>query len=288
MKRGIIIIGLGHEFYGRMAHNLAASIKAAELTMPVALVHDESALKLLHHFNLEKTFDILIPTNEFADGNYLKAKTHLFDLSPFEETIYLDADMIWLKKKPSELFDELKDCSFTMINEGVIYFENPLEIAGAYRPWADVNEIKKEYGLQTGLMYNQRSELIYFRDTLANKVFFDKAKEIFSNPKVKPVEFAGSVPDELAFNIAGALLKHYPHQVGYRPVFWQHINPRRIVGIPEVMETYYSYSMGGNRALEVMKRNYNLLAEHCFRKINLLYPWKFMDKRRYLPQRKLI
>ena len=50
---------------------------------------------------------------------YLKAKTHIYDLSPFDETIFLDVDMIWNpKKKPEDLFEELKNLNFTMCNEG--------------------------------------------------------------------------------------------------------------------------------------------------------------------------
>ena len=42
-------------------------------------------------------------------------------ISPFDETIFLDVDMIWNpKKKPEDLFEELNNPDFTMCNEGYV------------------------------------------------------------------------------------------------------------------------------------------------------------------------
>lgn len=62
LKQGIILIATGHPYYGRMAYNLALTIKACE-EFPVALVHNDSAIKHLND-SQRGIFDMLIPTTK--------------------------------------------------------------------------------------------------------------------------------------------------------------------------------------------------------------------------------
>ena len=126
-EKGILLIALGHPIYGKMAAALAASIKVAQTETPVVLYcNDKSVSRLMD--GEKKLFDKMITMPEdyyIVNGveKYLKAKTHIYDLSPFDETIFLDVDMIWNpKKKPEDLFEELKNLNFTMCNEGYVDF----------------------------------------------------------------------------------------------------------------------------------------------------------------------
>ena len=115
LDKGIILIATGHAGYGRMAYNMAVTIKAVE-EIPIAVVCDDTALSHLTD-DQKKIFDFLIPLPiTYRTG--FGAKLHLDELTPFEKTMYVDVDMLWLGRKPSELFTDLNGISFTAITEG--------------------------------------------------------------------------------------------------------------------------------------------------------------------------
>ena len=124
-EKGILLIALGHPIYGKMAAALAASIKATSQEIPIVLYCSEQSTSRLMEGE-KKLFDqMLIMPEEYYITNgverFLKAKTFVYDLSPFDETIFLDVDMIWSpKKKPEDLFEELNNLDFTMCNEGYV------------------------------------------------------------------------------------------------------------------------------------------------------------------------
>src|SRR6186997_996433 len=98
MTKGIVLISLGQPYYIRMAYQLAYSIKCNE-DISIHLISN-------NHEHLsedqKKVFDKIIIPGEHVfntDGqtDYLKSKTYLYELSEFDETIFLDADMIALK-----------------------------------------------------------------------------------------------------------------------------------------------------------------------------------------------
>ncbi len=270
MLNGIILIATGHPNYGKMAYNLALSIKAIE-SFPVAVIHDEYSLKHLTE-EQKKTFDFVIELpKDFRTG--FGVKLHLDQLTPFENTLYLDADMLWLNKKPSELFQELKGTQFLTITEG-----DSDNINSRYYFWADVKEIKEAYKVDK--VYQIRSEVMYFEKT---KVF-KKARELKPEKKLKTIAMFGAhIPDELYFNIAVAVLGI--ELKPWMPAYWSRINREIMPNLSVLNKDYYLLSFGSNTASPVMKRTYDNVMQVASNKLRLPYMFKLKSKKEWAPGR---
>ncbi len=287
--KGILIIAAGHAFYGRMAHNLAASIKSVEPDMPIALRWAGSALNHLSLYNINEVFDSIekIPEDHYLQNgknNWIRTKTFIYQLSPFDKTLFLDADTIWLpKRKPSDLFNELENVTITFEN----YIRYDLSnLKPKDTVWANISEIKAAYKLERGWYYGLQSEMVYFTRTEAINAYFETVREVYDNLKVKTTEFAGFLPDEIAFSIAAALHGIEPHVHPYYPAYWHPV--QRKAGRSTIPDNHYLLSVGGAFQTDQMKDYYNKFASIAFRKLAMDNPWKFMNKRAWLQERKIL
>jgi len=277
LTKGIILVATGAPFYGRMAYNLAVSIKATEPTQ-ITVLHNGSGLQHLSEKQLS-IFDTIIRIEPTSFG----AKLCLADYSTYDCTLYFDADMLWMpKRKPSELFAELEGVSFTSITEGFYDYGTGMDYGNKmYHYWADPLEAQKVYGL-TGKFYQWRSEVIYFEKSA--KVLFDLAKEIYANPKVVVKKFADHVPDELAINIAASILNIDPHEFKWIPAYWHRLHGEGR-NLPSIMDKYYLLSVGGNFASTTMKTCYNNICMAAHRKLGLQYLFTLQSKKSVMPDR---
>jgi len=271
LKRGIILIATGHGNYVKMAYNLALTIKSVE-DIPIAIIHTG-----LSHLTVEqsKIFDIQINLPE----NYMNGfctKLHLDQLTPFEKTLFIDADMLWLSRKPSELFNELDGINFTIINEG-----NSDAVNHKYYFWADHNEIKKEYNVNK--VYQVRSEVLYFER--GTKVF-KKARELKPERKLKTIrKFGDHIPDELYFNIAMAITGVEPHSKTWMPSYWNQLHGQIMPPLKDLKNSYYMLSFGSNLASPQMKKVYdNVMQVVCYG-LGIPNLFKLKSKREWAPGR---
>lgn len=281
MLRGILIIVNGHPYYGRQAYNLAVTIKANQ-EIPIAVAFGGTALNHLSEKQME-IFDHIIELPADAPKNS-GVKLSAYDVTPFKETLVLDADMLWLpNKNPSELFEEVKDAEFTAITEG--YHDGDDKGNPFYFYWADVSEIRKVYKVD-GKIFQWRSEVMYFKKTPRVAKMFKEAKKIFANPRLTSVkQYAGGVPDELAINIAAAIHGFEPHEEKWQPAFWWKLN-RSIVPDFPTLYGYYLASFGSNTATQTIKKLYDRIMKAASYKKGHQHVFPLMSKRDYLPERK--
>lgn len=277
LTQGIILVATGAPFYGRMAYNLAVSIKAVE-DIPITVLH--AGMGLAHLSDKQKDiFDEIkeVETVAFA------AKLTLLDHSPYDQTLYFDADMAWLpNKKPSELFKELEGVVFTSITEGYYDYETATSHANnMYHFWADPVEAAAKWGL-SGRFYQWRSEVIYFSKDA--KELFDLAKQAYHDPRVVVKQFAGHTPDELAINIAASKLSIEPHVYKWRPAYWHRLHGEG-KSLAEIMSSYYLLSVGGNFASALMKTCYNNVCKAAHRTLGLQYLFTLQSKKSVMPDR---
>lgn len=276
---GVLLIAMGHENYIKMAVNLAASLKAQH-AVSIHLVHDGGFSQLSAQeqavFDSESIpGDSVWHTKDSVD--YIKAKTRMYDLSPYDRTLYLDVDMIWLlERNVLKLFDELKGIPFTVMNEGPkeeCYWAEPEELR-AYT--------KSEVPLH--IFYN---EIIYFEKGPEIKRFFTQVKKNFDNPKVSCKKFAGSaMPDELAFIMASLQTGIIPHKPNWLPIYWylrdkkyRHMQPFQLP------DHIYGYSIGGNVTPEYAKAHYNNIVSHFSKVMGIKRPYQVRDKRSFISER---
>lgn len=277
LDKGIILLATGAPFYGRMAYNLAVTIKAVE-GISVTVLHNGAGISHLSEKQLS-IFDNII---EITDESFA-AKLCLLDYSPYIRTLYLDSDMVWLPgKKPSDLFAELQDVIFTSITEGYFDFDsnndhgNPM-----YHYWCNPQEAKANHDL-TGKFYQWRSEVMYFTKEAVE--FFDLAKEIYRHPKVTIKAFAGRTPDELAINIAACKLGITPHVYKWKPAYWHRLHGEG-KSLRALLSDYYLLSAGGNFASAQMKTCYNNVCKVAHNKLGLQYLFPLESKKSVMRER---
>src|SRR5678809_433727 len=100
MTTGILIIATKHPYYGRMAFNLAASIRASEKECNICVLHSGRGLSHLTDAQKEIFNDVI----EIKESNGVGTKLWAIEYTPYDNTLIIDADNLWFKKKPSELF----------------------------------------------------------------------------------------------------------------------------------------------------------------------------------------
>jgi len=277
MTKGILLIALGHEQYKQMAFALAASIRVNDPDVLVAIATDKPfdvkfSFLFSHQIILdEKSYTVA------GKKEYIRAKLCAYEISPFDETIFLDVDQILLpKRKISVLFDELAEVEFTMSNTG---------LAGT-SVWVDIEEVKRVYGSDQPF-WNYHSELVYFKKCATAKKYFTTAKKVYDKANLTTAfKFAGGrMADELAFQIASIITGTYPHKDNWTPNFWYVRNPKLSGKYPYQLEEFITYSIGGAFVPMHIRTHYNNLAASYFYRLKLQNPYKAKDKRSFLPER---
>lgn len=282
--KGFIIYALGHPNYYRMAETLAASlIYNCPEKINIALICDDP--KKACHKSLFTSF-VPLPSTAYKAGEKLvfnKATIGMYGHSPFDVTIKLDADMIWLEgRNPMALFDELSDLEITLMNRGSGW-------GTGNSVWADENDIRKAYRLnEEHKLFKIYGEFLYFKKGSVAKKFFSTVNAVFNRPKVKCAPFAnGTFTDELAYQIACMITGIYPHRENYTPVYNTFLGYKEGVNkyAYQLAKDFYAYSIGGNFTQPWNKNQYNILAQHYFKQIGLQNPYQVKDKRSFLPER---
>jgi hypothetical protein len=262
------------------------SIKAIDPDFPICVIHSENSLNHLSAHQ-RRFFDqmILLPESQVKG---FACKLHLDELSPFEETLFLDADMAWLPKRgPSELMNELSDYEYTGITEGYYNIDSNdrAEISKKYYFWADVDEIVKKYEL-TGKIYQWRSEVIYFKKTEKVKRFFADARKINTDHGLKSIiMFGNQVPDELGINISAAIHGIEPHQYKWIPALWPRLHGNNSTCFEEIYNRYYLLSCGSNYATGDIKKLYDRVIKCAANKFQTQHVFPLIDKKSFIPDR---
>lgn len=274
-EKGIVITTTGHPYYARMAFNLAASIKAAQPDFPIAILHNGRALSHLGPHQLD-IFDYIIEIDEGIPAAQI-AKLYAAFYTPFEKTLLLDADMLWLPvKTPDQLFAEVAACDFTGITEG-----KEGDASSKYYFWADTAEIRAKYDIKTDI-YQWRSEVMYFN--VEGREIIKRALAITENPNLNSIKmFAHTVPDELGINIAAAEAGVHPHVYRWQPSFW-HLMNRNVIPKPaDLYNQYYLISFGSNYASGTIKQFYNQLVQAACYKLARQHVFSLESKKSFLP-----
>lgn len=287
MKKGIVIFALGHPNYYYMAENLAASLIAngsRKENIPIGILCDNK-----NKIRYSELFDdiVLVDQEKFmVDGKVVfnNATVQVYNLSPYDITMKLDADMIWLNGRPvAKLFEQLKDVDITFSNTGHGWDQKKSE-------WASEYDIKRAYKLRSNhhKLYRIYGEFIYFKKSEKVKEYFEKVKEVYFNPMITCEEFAnGNMTDELCFQIACMATKTYPHEDNFTPVY------NHFLGLTEHLRTYayqlpanfYGYSIGGHITSKWQKSGYDNLAKYYFKQLGLPMPYMACNKNLFLKER---
>lgn len=260
MERGIVLLATGNGLYVRMALMLACSLKKCSDDIKICLLHDD----YINHLNKEEQliFDIKKPLTNDQARNPFFVKLFINELSPFEETLYLDVDMLWMPfAKVETLFDELSKYDFTIANRGI----------SKSTDWVTWEQD----------MYDVASEFIYFKKSDAVNELFDKAQMFYlTNDKVNRT-IAGVQPDEPAISYAMNELGIIPHKQPYHPSYWE---PHGYAKDIDIKKNYYLLSMGGNHVGDRMRKLYDTLCRYYTEEL-WINPYPHSQKSKELKER---
>jgi len=279
---GILLIAVGHGNYAKMACTLACSIRANGIELPIALVHDANTYRYITD-EYRPFFNefISIPDECITLGEktcYIKAKAHMYDLTPFDTTLFLDVDIVATNNgKLAEVIKELEGVNFAVKNSGMTTFASA---PAGHKQWAVLDEVREAYELDADAeVWNVHSEFIFWKQDHENRILFDAWRDNFTNIKVKPVEFGGCIPDELPLWIAMSQHKRKPHMTPYLPTYWPFDSKERL-RLRDLTE-YAGVSIGGAVINEVQKNNYDLLAQIHGKRMNVRHVYKCENKKRW-------
>ena len=279
--KGVILAALGHPYYSHMAKNLAVSLLFHNPELEIALIHDDNGVNLL--YPEDKTlFKYLIPVKDskYQDDPY-RFKLDLDKLTPFDTTLYLDVDMLWLQdsgRSPMSLMNEMGDTDFMMISRGKVSTDG-----ATLSRWVDLTSIHQAYQIDS--VYDISSELIFWnKDT---KVF-KEARKVYKNPKVEVTKFGLGYPDEAYFMIALSQMGYSLPMDKWEPTYWE---PRHFPKqhSREFIGQHYSLSVGGAFTSAHIKKFYNLLNGHYHQSLGIASkPYQLQEKSRIFKERRKI
>ena len=295
MSKGIIIIALGHPNYGKMAAVLAASLRCMNKTLPITLLTNESGSR--HLTMLEKGLFTSIEkphpdyyTNETGEFSPLKPRVYINELSPYDQTLSLDADNLWIQgNDPEKVIDSLFGKVFTISNMGHTITDENADPDKSQ--WGPIQDIAQAYKIQHRKFYKVYAEWFYFEKNELSQAFFATAQKVFNEPPLcKTIRFIGQpVTEELAFCIAMARHSLYPHAEPYLPTFWYYREPDKSGALPfELKAAYFTYSLGGNVTPDWHVNTYNNQAAYVYQTLGLRHPYRWKNKKDFIPEREKI
>lgn len=286
----IVTIATGTRKYGDLALNLALSIKANDDEQQICLVHTASAIDGIEpliedYFN----YTIQVTDEENPVQQAFTLKTKLYDLLTeakisFEAAIFMDADSIILPgKKPAEWFAELKGHGFTCYCNDIYDFETQKRNRVDYTFWCDPEKVNDFYvGHPFKKMPQVNTSFIYWEECREAMEMFECANWVmtcFITEEIKHeyIKYKNSIPDELCFNIAGARLSIYPHQIPYRPLFMQCFNHNTT--LEYILHQYRAIGFAGDGATPIYLVNYyNEVARYYRELYGILSDYRFIDR----------
>jgi len=279
LLRGIVLIALGHDLYGKNAYNLALSIKAHN-DIRVCLLYDNKAVSNLGQKDLEIFDDKVLFNYEDCTVNgqiqYQRAKLCVYDYSPYDFTIYMDADSLWLPGKKIDDLDIYKrDFTIGMYGE---YTGNRTQ--NGYMFWGDpiviCNYFDIEYLPQT------ISGFFAFKKNKTTKLLFDVAKYVYDDEKAPAMKWANGKADEYCFNVAMA--KIGMRQEKFNVFYFEKIN--KGLSNEQIYDNYFGIAMGTHKVSENLVIIYNKLVNLYCQQKGITKRFYHIDKKEVIPERK--
>ncbi len=292
MTKGVLLIATGHANYIRMAFNMALSLKVANPECNIALAHSKGLEALLTHKE-RGYFDkfIEVPEEFYTyDGKpeHPQVKTRMYELSPWDHTLYFDADSVWFQdKKIENLFKELEGqpVSFQCRHK----FDIQTEWGCLWNvKQGGLKAIREIYGITDNRdIYEIQSSMMYFEKCDKAKEFFEVSYDCYVKRPFDFFTWAGGIPDELVFNIATALCKIELKNFPFTPIYfvdYENTKERNLI-----FQKYYAMSMAGNWLPSNIVEFYNTLVKSNYTKhqAHIRFPYLWENKKQFLPERQI-
>lgn len=285
MEFGICIVALGYEIYGSYALNLAISLRVYDPNIKIAILCEPKTIAHLTEEELSMFSGIItIPEEEFTVGDskqYQRVKLLVYKYTPFERTMYMDADNIWLDKKVSWLYGEIGHNDFYIGYNGEFNPKNNTKSKYTYTYWGEPAKICKYFGIKN-LLPQTVSGFYYFKKTKWVEEMFEEALRVYDDPKAPTITWAGGKADEYCFNVA--LAKKNYTQKEFHVFYFDKINGR--LANPDIYKGFWGIATGGNKVKESVVILYNKLVNKYCIMLGILTRKYHIDKADVIASRK--
>jgi len=257
---GIVIIALQNAFYFNLAVNLAKSIEG----IPITLISDQFTHPIFDRVIKPKFSD----HTERIRFNPFKLKTYLYDYTPYEETLYLDADNIALKDI-HDLIEKLREHDFVMheVKRWDVTNRDNCKCVWIDKVGVKLKEVLWAYGIPDEHVYPEtNSSFIWFKKTPANEKYFSLVKELYMDRRVKYRPIGKCYPDEMAWGLASATLQHYSGLEHFRPIYhrWEASKKGGTINVKAIRQKYWFLGMAGGLHTNDLVRLYKKLTGFTF------------------------
>lgn len=273
---GIITMAIGSPSYGRMAINLAMSIKNKS-KLPIDLIYTESAFRGVE-WGLE-LFDNkkLMPNTETPSNLAMALKLSLDIYSRFDNTLFLDADTIIC---PAKSVDEVFMRGVQIAAHCFAVNELGEEPKSKYETWMSYTEIMELFGLPSHTKIPQINTSMLFWSSSVKELFTTAmmVREKIKDSGVK--KWRAQIPDEACFNIALALHDYCP-QI-YLPLYLGGSQSREYI-----TDNYIGMSVMGKPSYKDIE-TYNHFAKYYAEMNGLIEPLYYEDKIKLRPRKPLL
>ena len=231
-----------------MAVNLAASLRVSFPGVQITVISDGSWEAAAGGFEAS-----VVPVKKGL--NPFEVKTLLPSFSPYQHTLYLDADTILLLdpyNKPRDLeatWNAWGDPPFRMMEYG----RHPRDGKGPV--WGKLPEIFDHYDLG-GLYPEYNSSIILFDNSEDTKHLFQEAHKAYINPCPVNETVGGYFPDEVAFGVASMKTGTYSDIEKWQPIHF----PWHKGSIAQIRANSDFISLAGGRQPRNMSNLYDATA----------------------------
>lgn len=258
--KGIITIATKHALYGRYAYNLAISVKASAPGIPISIIADSVGISHLNASQLSIFDQIITPDHDdYHSGSKctpLTLKYHLPKYTPYQFTIFMDADTILTPMgSVGQVFNSLQQYDFTIANRGL---EKPDK---GVSQWIDSSILSVPY------WYDISSEFIYWKQGDKSKAIFESALKHYKENKIPMKSFAGDKPDEPYLMMGMIEQDAKPHKSPYKPSYWY--AAEKFANAMQIKKGYLMFSLGGKVVPPQQKKIYDELCKNATYKTGL-------------------
>lgn len=199
--RGILLLCFGNASYAYATWNIIASIRYFNKDINITVCFDESTLK--HIPPIENINTILLTKEQTHNSKGKlepgKVKTLIYDLSTYDETLYIDVDSILLK--------DITPLMELLSNKDGYFYTTVIDKGGRdanllYNGWADMAHIWEYFTLKSNaILPTIQSSYCWFRKCDEAKEFFNAVKKNFYIPyQYLKTRWGGTIPDELIYS----------------------------------------------------------------------------------------
>jgi hypothetical protein len=250
VKNGICLLCFGNESFGQLTYNLVASIKQHS-NIPITIFTDFISLKSVD----TKLFDDLrdIPHNSFFINGMShpnRFKMCLYDNSPYQNTMYLDVDSLYMSDKPIDYLFKLLNDDVDIIgqNEKTINLKDTTKIFHGY----DVSTFKPAFNFTKPKLNQMHGQFLLFKKNKNTHTFFNISKEIYDKMNDKTIvnihewSWFGRPIEELSMTIATGLIDIKILE-NFAPVSVQKEN----LNYDEILKKKYFISICGSSTEEI-------------------------------------